>query len=111
MKGLEFTSKGTPVMKIGKFQLSLTSTDGNIEKWKWLSISNGKNKDIVPFTLLGLKQKVVPLKLRYKMQKVFEVYAKEGYIYKKDIEKLYNDLRIMDESITTRIDDLMGLLL
>ena len=108
---LTYTAKGTPVMKIGKFQLSLTSTDGSSDKWKWLSVSNGKNKDIAPLTLLGLKQKVVPLKTRYKMQKVLKKYIKDGYIYKKDVDKLYNDLKIIYESITTRIDNLMDLLL
>ena len=109
---ITYTPKGTPVMKIGKFQLTLTSTSGGKEKWKWLTVSTGSNRDIVPFTLLGLKQKVVPLKLRYRMQKIFKKYVdKDGFIYKKDVEKLCNDLSIMDEDITNRMDDLLDLLL
>ena len=108
---LTYTAKGTPVMKIGKFQLTLTSTDGSKDKWKWLTVSSEGNKDIVSFTLLGLKQRVVSLKLRNRMKKIFKKYEKDGYIYKKDVVKLYNDLNIMDESITIRLDNILGLLL
>jgi len=108
---LTYTNKGTPVMKIGKFQITLTSTDGNKDKWKWISVSSNGKKDIAPLTLLGLKQKVVPLKMRYKMQKILKKYVKDGFILKKDVEQLHNDLMIIDESIINRLDDMLEMLL
>jgi hypothetical protein len=108
---LTYTSKGNPVMKIGKFQLSFTSTDNSKDKWKWVVVSTGNERDIAPLTLLGLKAKVVPAKLKNRMKKFFKKYSKDGYIHKDSIDKLYKDLKIMDEGIVTRLDDMMDLLL
>ncbi len=98
-------------MDFGKYKVMLVNTDATKDKFKWFSIAKGTDRDMVPMTLDKLKTSILPLKERNKLKKVLSKYAKDGYILKSDVERLYNDMQmILGESTTIKIDGLLGLL-
>jgi hypothetical protein len=106
-----YSSKGTPVMDFGTYKLVFTSTDKLNDRWKWISISKGTQKIIVPLTLDKLKTSIVPLKVRNRIKKALSKYIKDGYIHKSDLDTIHSELQtVLGESVVTKIDNLMRLL-
>lgn len=109
---LTYSSKGTPIMVFGKFQLTFTNTKSSEGKWQWITVSNGNLKDIVKPTLDSLKVKVMPLKMRNRARKVLSKYVRDdGFIYKEDLENIHKDLQaLLGENVLLRIDNLLEML-
>jgi hypothetical protein len=109
---LTYSSKGTPVMNFGQYQLTFTNTSGGPnDTWKWITVSKGGLKDVVRTSLDGLKVKIVPLKTRNRMKKVISKYAADGFIHKENLENIHNDLQtVLGESVVIKINNLLRLL-
>jgi len=112
MGSITYSSKGTPVMKLGEYQVSFINTDNkSMDKWKWVMISKGGLKDIVPINLEKLKTKIVPLKVRNRLKKVLSKYGKDGFIHKNNLETIHSELQtILGESVIVRINNLLEML-
>ena len=90
---IEFSPKGNPVIRLGKYVISLVNTGKKaLNKWNWVSVTSEGGKDMVPISMKGLKKNVMPIKLKNKTKKVFNKYEQEGYIDKTDLNSLYKDL-------------------
>jgi hypothetical protein len=71
-------------------------------------ISAKPYKTIVPLTLKGIPQKMMPLKQRHVLIKILKKYNKGGYFHREDIGALYKDLQLIESKVRERLELLLG---
>uniref|UniRef100_A0A6M3IRN6 Uncharacterized protein n=1 Tax=viral metagenome TaxID=1070528 RepID=A0A6M3IRN6_9ZZZZ len=127
---VDFSKKGKPILQMPSgISFVLTHMEaGNVQpdKWKWVHVTGltkdiemtvkkkgaksreilGKEtpRDIVPLDLAKLKTSIISTKNKNKYAKVFKKYTKDGFIHKADLEKLYRDLKDIDDEVSMTED-------
>ena len=71
-------------------------------------ISAKPYKTVVPLTLVGVPQKMMPLKQRHVLIKILKKYNKGGYFHREDIGALYKDLQLIESKVRERLELLLG---
>jgi hypothetical protein len=114
-------TKGEPEFKfrLGGLNYSMRFMNVSRErenKWNKILITGGpperlaaKNpQTIVPLTLKGVPQKMMPLKQRHVLIKILKKYNKGGYFQREDIGALYKDLQLIESKVRERLELLLG---
>jgi hypothetical protein len=65
-------------------------------------------KTIVPLSLKGIPQKMMPLKQRHVLIKILKKYNKGGFFHREDIGALYKDLQLIESKVRERLELLLG---
>ena len=89
---------------------------GREDRWDKIFISGGppdrlsakQPQTIVPLTLVGVPQKMMPLKQRHVLIKILKKYNKGGYFHREDIGALYKDLQLIESKVRERLEMLLG---
>ena len=71
-------------------------------------LSSKPYRTIVPLSLKGIPQKMMPLKQRHVLIKILKKYNKGGYFHREDIGALYKDLQLIESKVRERLELLLG---
>jgi len=98
---------------VGNHRLILTNMSKKFDdKWKWIFATGESGKRTMSaLDLKGLKSKVIPMKQKNNIARILKKYIQsDGFIHKKDVENIQNELNNLKEDILDRIEWMEGIL-